>query len=221
MCFEFLKSSISKKQVVAVSGLLLIIFLIGHLAGNLLIYLGPESFNAYAKKLASLRPGLYVVEVGLLAVFLIHIFVTVLVVLENIRAAGISRYAVSNSRGERSWSTKLRVYTGLFLFAFIIWHLLDFTFSDRYGARSIIGHKSLGLYGLVYNSFLNPIHSALYILAMFCLGFHLAHGVQSCMQTFGFNHPKYSPMAKKVSNWFAFAITVGFSSIPVYVLIRG
>lgn len=221
MCLEFFKSSIGKKQIVAITGLLLILFLIGHLAGNLFIFAGPAAFNGYAKKLAGLRPGLLVVEFGLLGVFLIHAFTTLVLVLENIKAAGGSRYAVANSRGQRSWATKLRVYTGLFLLAFVVWHLLDFTFSDHHGPRSLLDGESLGLYGVVYSSFLNPIHSALYIIAMGCLGFHLAHGVQSFMQTFGFNHPKYTPIVHGVSNVFAFLLSAGFSSIPIYVLIRG
>lgn len=221
MCLELLKSSIGKKQIVAVTGLAMILFLVGHLAGNLFIFAGPEAFNGYAKKLAGLRPGLLVVEFGLLAVFLTHAHVTLLLVLENIKASGGSRYAVANTRGQRSWATKLRVYTGLFLLGFVVWHLLDFTFSDHHGPRSLLNGESLGLYGVVYSSFLDPIHSALYIIAMGCLGFHLAHGVQSFMQTFGLSHPKYTPMVQKISNVFAFLIAGGFSSIPIYVLIRG
>lgn len=221
MCFALLKSSIGKKQIVAVSGLLLILFVIGHLCGNLLIYLGPNAFNGYAETLAKLRPVVFFIEMALLAVFLIHVCVTVLLVYDNIHAAGLSRYAVANSRGERSWATHLKVYTGLFIFAFVIWHLFDFTFSDHHGTNSMIAGKALGLYGVVYNAFLNPIHSGLYIIAMFCLGFHLAHGVQSFIQTFGFSHPKYTPIVKKIGYAFGFIIAFGFSSIPVYVLIRG
>ena len=221
MCFALLKSSIGKKQIVAVTGLLLILFVVGHLCGNLLIYLGPDAFNSYAEALARLRPVVFFIEMALLAVFLTHVWVTVLLVHDNMRAAGVPRYAVANARGEESWATRLKVYTGLFIFAFVIWHLMDFTLSDRHGARAIMAGQYMGLYGVVYNSFLNPVHSALYILAMFCLGFHLAHGVQSFVQTFGFNHPKYTPLIEKISNYFGFLIAVGFSSIPVYVLIKG
>jgi succinate dehydrogenase / fumarate reductase cytochrome b subunit len=221
MCLELFKSSIGKKQIVAITGLLLILFLIGHLIGNLLIYGGPDVFNGYAAMLAKARPVVFLIEMALLAVFITHILMTLWLVLENIKAAGVSRYAVKNKRAQRSLATQLRVYTGLFLMAFVIWHLFDFTFSNHEGPRSILLHKSLGLYGVVYNSFLNPIHSLLYIIAMGCLGFHLAHGVQSLMQTFGFNDQKYAPMLHKVSNFFGIAIAVGFSSIPVYVLMRG
>jgi succinate dehydrogenase / fumarate reductase, cytochrome b subunit len=222
MCFSLLKSSIAKKQIVALTGVVLILYLVAHLAGNLLIYLGPATFNHYAETLSGLRPWLYVIEILLLLIFLIHIYVTVLLVLENIRAAGgMTRYKVANSKGERSWATRLRVYSGLFILVFVVWHVFDFTLIDHHGARSMISGKSHGLYGVVYNSFLNPIHSILYIIAMLCVGFHLAHGVQSCVQTFGYNHPKYSPMIKTVGNWVGLLIAVGFSSIPVYVLVNG
>jgi succinate dehydrogenase / fumarate reductase, cytochrome b subunit len=222
MCFSLLKSSIGKKQIVAVTGLMLVLYLVLHLAGNLLIFLGPSLFNLYAKTLAGFRPWLYLIEAALLLVFLTHIYVTVLLVLENIRASsGMVRYHVANSKGERSWATRLRTYSGLFILLFVVWHIFDFTLIDHYGPRSMIGGKSLGLYGVVYNSFLNPIHSILYIIAMLSIGFHLAHGVQSCVQSFGYNHPKYSPMIRHIGNWFGVLIAFGFSSIPVYVLING
>ena len=221
MCLAFLKSSIGKKQIVATTGLLLIIFLIGHLAGNLLIYGGPEVFNGYAKKLASLRPGFYLIDGALFLVFLTHIWFTTLVILENIRSAGLIRYKVIKSRGEYPLATKLRVYTGFFLLLFVVWHVWDFSLSNHDGVRSLIAGKSMGLYGVVYNSFLNPIHSGLYIFAMLCIGYHLAHGVQSFMQTYGISDPEYIAMIHRVSNWFGIIIALGFSSIPVYVLMRG
>ena len=221
MCLELFRSSIGKKQIVAFTGLLLILFVIGHLAGNLLIFGGPDVFNGYTVLLSKARPVVFIIELGLLAVFVTHVFVTTCLVLENIKAVGGARYAVSNTRGQRSWATQLRVYTGLFLLIFVVWHLFDFTWSDHEGQRSILAHMHLGLYGVVYNSFLNPIHSVLYIIAMACLGFHLAHGVQSFLQTFGFNDPQYTPVVYKFSNIFGFVIAVAFSSIPIYVLIRG
>ncbi len=215
---SYYQSSIGRKQIVATTGLLLILFIIAHLAGNLLIFLGPEAFNHYAHKLAGLRPGFYVVEVGLAGVFIIHIYFTALLVLENI-AARSQRYSVYNPKGERSLAAKLMPYTGTFLLAFLIWHLTDFTFADKYGPRSFLPDgKSYELYGLVYNSFADPVHSILYILAMMCLGFHLGHGVESFIQTFGFNHPVCTPKIKKFGYYFALVITLGYSSIPVYVM---
>ena len=209
----YLKSSIGKKQIVAATGLMLILFVLGHLAGNLLIYLGPEAFNNYAKKLASLRPGLYFIEIGLFLVFLTHIYLTALIVLENVRARSI-RYQVYGDSKKRSLATRLMPFTGTYILGFVIWHLLDFTFIDKHGPRAILPDgNDYGLYGVVFNAFADPIHSLFYIIAMMCLGLHLAHGIYSFAQTFGFNQS----LAKKISGSVALFISVAYSSIPVYV----
>lgn len=216
---QYFNSSIGKKQIVAVTGLVLILFVIGHLAGNLFIYGGPGVFNGYSKKMAGLRPALYLVETVLFIIFVVHLYVTALLVWENIQARG-KGYAVYKSVGKRSWATRLMPYTGTVVLAFVIWHLLDFTFVDHGGPRSFMPDGSqLGLYAIVYNSFSNPLHSVLYILAMAAVGFHLAHGIQSFFQTFGFNHPRYTPVIREVSNVLATLITLAYSSIPVYVLL--
>ena len=216
---SYLNSSIGKKQIVAVTGLVLILFVIGHLLGNLWIYTGPEAFNDYAKKLASLRPALTVAEAVLFIIFLIHLYVTALLVLENLRARS-QGYAMVRNKGERSFASRLMSYTGTIILAFVIWHIMDFTFSDHLGPRSMINGKSYGLYGVVYNSFTNPVHSFLYILAVIAVGMHLDHGVQSFCQTFGFNHPKYTPMLLGFSRWFAIVVTIGYSSIPIYIFLN-
>src|SRR5438552_2330954 len=101
---SYLHSSIGRKQIVAVTGLLLIIYVIAHLAGNLFIYIGPNAFNAYAKGLANLRPALNFLEAGLLTTFVVHIYVTALLVLENINAR--QRYAVSRPKGNESITSR-------------------------------------------------------------------------------------------------------------------
>jgi succinate dehydrogenase / fumarate reductase cytochrome b subunit len=209
------KSSIEKKQIVAATGLVLIGFAAGHLAGNLFIYLGPEAFNGYAKKLSGLRPGLYLVEAFLSLLFIIHLWFTSLLAAENSKARPV-RYHMAKDAGDRSLAARLMPLTGTIIILFIIWHLKDFTFSDQHGARSILADgKSYGLYGVVYNSFLDPIHCVLYILAMAALGFHLTHGIQSFVQTFGFDHPRYTPVVRKISRGLGLLISLAYSSIPI------
>ncbi len=211
-------SSISKKQIVAATGLMLNLFVVGHLAGNLFIFGGPEAFNGYAKKLAGLRPGLYIIEFGLAWIFIVHLHTTVLLVLENIKARG-TPYSATKDVGNRSVATKLMPYTGSVIFAFVLWHLLDFTFIDHHGPRSILADgQSYGLFGVVYNSFQDPVHSLLYILAMLAVGLHLSHGIQSFFQTYGFSHPTYTPLIKKFSETVAFVIAAAYISIPVAVM---
>lgn len=215
-CAEFYRSSIGKKQIVAVTGLLLIGYVIVHLAGNLFIYAGPDVFNGYAKKLASYRPYLYIIEVGLALIFLIHIFTTYLLVLENIKARG-PHYKLYRPV-QRSLSTRLMSYSGFIVLVFVICHLLDFTFIDHEGPRSILSDgQSYGLYGVVYNAFFDPLHSGFYIVAMIAVGLHLSHGVESFFQTFGWSDSRLTAI-KGWSNAFAILITFLYSSIPIYVL---
>jgi len=214
----YYQSSIGKKQIVAVTGLLLIGFLLGHLAGNLLIYLGAETFNNYAKKLVNLRPGLYLVEAGLFFIFVVHLYLTALLVLENIRARDVA-YVVKKSTEQRSLATRLMPYSGTIILAFVVWHLLDFTFIDKHGPRSVLADgQDYGLYGIVYNAFTDPVHSILYIIAMFAIGLHLSHGLQSFAQTFGFRNTSNDQCIQKTSNIVAYGIALGYSTIPVYVM---
>ena len=215
MCF----SSITKKQIVALTGLLLVLYVVLHLAGNLLIYGGPMVFNGYAKKMAGFGPMLRMAEYGLLAAFLVHIWFTVLVVWENIQArGGLGRYAVDKPVGNRSLATRLMPWTGTYLLIFVLWHIFDFQFSNHGGPRSLINGQSYGLYGVVVNSFADPVHSLLYIAAMCFLGLHLAHGVESCLQTFGMKNPGYAPAVNRFSRYFAVVMVLGYISIPLYVM---
>ncbi len=214
-----LDRSIAKKQIVAVTGLLLIFFIIAHLAGNLLIFGGPQALNGYTQKLASFGLLKSVAEWGLFFIFGIHVLLTASLVLENIQArGGISRYSIDNSKGPRWWETRLMPYSGTYLLIYLIWHLIDFSWANQHGIRSIIHGVSYGLYGVAVNSFKDPLHSWLYVVAMFFLGLHLAHGFESFIQTFGFNDRRFAPGLKKFSRWFALSMTLAYSSIPLYVL---
>ena len=213
---EYISSSIGKKQIVAVSGLALILFLIFHLSGNLLLYKGPEAFNAYAAFLESLGAVKYIGRVGLITLFLMHMFFTVLVVKENIKARG-KRYDVSKPVGKRSLATRLMPMSGTFILVYLIVHLLDYTLADHHTVASVMNGENLGLYGLVLNSFQTPWRVIFYVLAMGAIGMHLVHAIQSVCQTFGFNHPVYSKHIKRASVFIGVLIAVGFASIPLFI----
>lgn len=212
-------SSITKKQIVAVTGLMLIVFIIGHLVGNLLIYGGPDLFNGYAETLDRLRPLTTIIEFMLAGVFLTHIYFTVLVVQENIKArGGYQRYAVDKAVGNRSIAARLMPVSAFYIFIFLLWHIFDFTLADDEGVRSIIAGKSLGIYGVVVNSFKDPLHSLAYIVAVSFVGLHLAHGMQSVVQTWGIDHSKFSKQLITISRVFGFIVAILFSSLPIYVM---
>jgi succinate dehydrogenase / fumarate reductase cytochrome b subunit len=223
----FLRSSIFRKQVIAVTGIAMVGFLVAHLSGNLLIYAGPEAFNKYSEKVASFGPLLWVMRVGLIACVLLHVVLTLKLVQEN-RAARPQSYAVAEPKGQRSLGALIMQYTGIFILIFLCLHLYDFTFSNKHGPHSVVpglsNGESLGLFGVVWNSFkftdpLGWIRIPVYLIAVTGVGLHLSHAIQSVVQTLGFNHPKYTPIIRKVSIVFGAVIGLGFGMIPVYVML--
>ncbi|NBV41635.1 succinate dehydrogenase [bacterium] len=213
---NYFSSSIGKKQVVAVTGLLLVLFLVMHLSGNLLLFKGPEAFNHYAAFLESLGNIKLAARIGLASLFIIHIAFTAMVVIENRKARGNTGYSVNRSVGNRSISTRLMPYTGTLIFLYLGFHLADYTLADHHTIKSVVNGQDLGLYGLVVNSYRNPIRVAFYVLGMVGIGFHLIHAVQSIFQTFGINHPTYTKFFKRLSLVAGLAIAIGFASIPLY-----
>jgi succinate dehydrogenase / fumarate reductase cytochrome b subunit len=213
-------SSILRKQIVALTGIALIGFVIVHMSGNLLIFFGPEAFNHYSEKLREMGAALWAARAVLLVAFIVHIWLTVSIVLHNRSARG-SRYEVkSHKRDDAGFARKTMIYTGLIVLVFVVLHLMDFTFPLKEGPRTMIpgiDDENLQLYGLVWASFLKPWRAILYILAMILVGLHLSHGLQSLVQTLGFRHEKYTPMIQKASIALGIIIAVGFSMVPIYI----
>lgn len=194
-------------------------FILGHMAGNLLIFLGPNIFNDYADKLASLGELLWIIRTGLVISILMHIYFTAKLTRENSKARR-TRYEVYTPSADNKFARMTMIYSGILLFCFLILHLTDFTLAEKEGAASVLGAQKLRLFGLVWNSFLNPWRDLVYILAVCSVGLHLSHGIQSFIQTIGFNHPRYTPWILKASVILGIIVAVGFSSIPVYVMVR-
>ncbi|MAH81562.1 MAG: hypothetical protein CMP39_07835 [Rickettsiales bacterium] len=215
----YLTSKIGQKQLIAISGIALVLFLIAHVLGNFNMFIGPEAMNDYAYKLKSLGGGslLWIARAGLLTMFFIHFGLVFYLVIGNIKARG-SSYAKPLHKKTRSLFTKFMKLSGVIIFLYIILHLVDYTFTPHTELNSTIDGHYLGLYGHVYNSFLNPVRTVWYILAMVSIAMHLVHGVQSVVQTFGFYHEVYTPIINKITWGVALFIAVGFSSVPIYVL---
>lgn len=210
--FEFLESSIGKKIMVALTGLLLCGFLITHLAGNLFLYVGADSFNRYAQFLES-QALLPLAEGGLLVLFLIHIALTVRARLANMAARPIGYQAVAD-KGARTPGSRTMAIGGSLLLLFVIIHVATIKYM-------VGGAKGETLYAHVTGWFANPLYAGFYVLAMIALGLHLSHGVQSAFQTFGVNHPRYTPLIKKAGLAFAVVVALTFASMPVYFFFAG
>lgn len=220
----WLFSSIGKKTVVALTGVALVLFVIGHLIGNFTIFLGPDYINAYALKLHSLGPLLWVIRAGLLAIVVLHIYFTMLLWVEN-RKARPQKYAVFAPMHTTVFARTMR-FTGLIVLAFIVFHLAHFTahlIDPSYSKlrTELDGHEVMDVYRMVVIGFSNPLVSAFYILSLFLLCFHLSHGVSSLFQTLGVTNKRLRPLCELGARLLAWALFVGYSAIPISILVFG
>jgi succinate dehydrogenase / fumarate reductase cytochrome b subunit len=211
--FKFTGSSIGKKIIMAVTGSFLIIFLIIHLIGNLTLFLGPEAFNSYVSTLDVVKPLIRVVELVLLATFILHIFNGLRLWIEN-KKANPQKYAINVGSDNSTVFSRTMFLTGSIVFIFLVLHLATFFyFYDPEGFAN--QHQ----YFEIVVSFLTiPWYSILYIVAVLLLGFHLNHGFQSAFQSFGWTHKKYTPIVEKLGTLYAIIMAVGFASMPIYFL---
>ena len=205
---QTLGSSIGKKLLMAITGLSFIGFLAAHLAGNLTIYGGKDAFNSYAEHLHSLGPLLTVAELGLLTFALIHVLTGAVLFFQNWRARP-TRYAVDRSSGGRTIGSRTMPYTGFLLLAFVVFHLLNFSFVDK---------TNTTIFELVSKSFQNPAYVMIYVAAMIVVALHVSHGFWSLFQTLGANHPKYMPAITIIGLGLSLIFGIGFGFIPVYIL---
>jgi len=201
------RSSVGKKSIMAASGLLLSLFLLTHLLGNSISFLGREAYNTYAEKLHSLGALVYLFEAVLLVLFLIHILTGIILYLENLQARP-SRYSVNTSEGGRSWGSRTMPYTGIIIFAFIIVHLFNFHFTDR----------SVPIADLVRELLSRPGLAMFYIFSLLAVALHVSHGAWSLFQSIGINHEKYNQLLLKGALVFSILIGGIFILIPVLAL---
>ncbi|MCO4792299.1 MAG: succinate dehydrogenase cytochrome b subunit [Bacteriovoracaceae bacterium] len=216
---QIMTSSIVKKQVMGVTGLLLCGFLITHLAGNCLIYLGPDVFNTYAHTLVT-NPLLYPAEAVLALLFLSHIALAARLTIENNKARPVKYYMKSPTGRGATFASSTMPYTGIITLVFLILHLLNFKFGTIYTTQ-VGGVEMRDIYKTVIEHFKSPLNILWYIFAMLSLGIHVSHGFWSAFQSLGFNHPKYNCTLKCVSKLYALLITVGYSALPIYCYFQG
>lgn len=217
--FKFINSSIGKKFMMAVTGSFLLIFLVIHLIGNITLFFGPSAFNGYVSALDVIKPLIRVIEVVLLAAFVIHIFNGLRLWLENKRAKGVN-YKVSGSSENSTVFSRTMALTGSIIFIFLVTHLG--TFFWRFNIYDPLGFANNHQYYDVVVYFFNIWwYAILYVIAMGFLGYHLNHGFQSAFQTFGWNHKKYFPLIKKIGTVYAIIMAFGFASMPIYFLLGG
>jgi succinate dehydrogenase / fumarate reductase, cytochrome b subunit len=207
---SFYSSTVGKKAVMAVSGCILFLFVVGHLIGNLQIYEGPRKLNQYSAFLHSMPALLWTVRITLLVMVALHIWSSVQLAVRNIsaRPEGYKKKKSTVS----SYASRTMYWSGPIILAFVIYHLLDLT------VGTVNPHFVPGsVYANVIASFQVTPVASFYILAMVLLCLHLYHGVWSMFQSLGIAHPRYTPVLKRCAAAAAILIAAGNISIPVSV----
>lgn len=216
----FHRSSVGRKLIVAVTGVILILFVIGHLLGNLQIFLGPDWINGYAEHLHNLGPLLWIIRAFLLLTVVVHIYYTIRLAIENRQARPIGYRRRESVKA--TLASRTMVMSGLIVLVFIIYHLLHFTFRTTDPRFPTLPNDPLGhydVYSMMVLGFQSPLVSGFYILGMFLLALHLSHGSSSFFQSLGLNNQRLTPRLALAGRIFAWLLFVGYSSIPMAVLL--
>jgi succinate dehydrogenase / fumarate reductase cytochrome b subunit len=215
----YLKTSIGRKVLMAITGLIQFGFVVGHMVGNLQIFIGQDQLNAYAQALKDLPLLTWSVRVIVLASVTIHIWNAVRLYFEN-RASRPIKYVI-NSTVQASLASRTMFWTGLGILLYVLYHLLQFTFivtNPQYAHLTDAAGRH-DVYSMVVLGFQNYIISGVYIVALFLLFYHLTHAIFSMLQTLGLNNPRVQPTLKAIGYVISAVIFIGYVSIPVAVLV--
>jgi len=206
-------TSVGTKILIGITGLALFIYLIIHIAGNLMVFFGPAVFNKYAYTLEG-NPLIPIIEIGLLLIFLVHVYKTVRMFLANQATRPIG-YALKKKAGPPSRKTvasSTMIVSGLWLLAFIIVHVKAF----RYGVEYDWPDGGRDLYRLEMENFSNPLMVGFYVLSMLVVGSHLWHGISSGFQSLGLDKPAWTRFILPAGKVIAAVIAAGFIVIAVW-----
>jgi succinate dehydrogenase cytochrome b subunit len=208
-------SSVGTKLLIGATGLLLFAYLILHLAGNLAVFAGQETFNHYSHLLVT-NPLIAPIELLLLLIFLIHIYKTVTMWTKNqaARPAGYQEKRWAGYKSRKSIGSTTMIWTGLATLVFVVIHVAQI----KYGAWYTIGDPPMrDLYRTEIEVFSNPLWVTVYVVGMILIGFHLRHGIASAFQSIGASHPVYTKRLVVIGTVIAVLIAGGFAIIPIWV----
>jgi succinate dehydrogenase / fumarate reductase cytochrome b subunit len=217
---QVVRSSVGSKYLMALTGLCLVLFVLVHMSGNLLIYGGKDALNSYAHTLAERPALLWVARLGLLTLFLVHLYLGIRTSQENAAARPV--HYVYEQTIQANWSSRHMLLTGWVILAFVIYHLLHFTVGvtdpEHFKTRldPVAGYQDVA--GMVVAGFRQWPVALAYIIAQIFLGLHLWHGASSWLQHLGLNAPRYGKLEQAIGMLIALIVVVGNCSIPLVIL---
>ncbi len=214
----FISSTIGKKYLMGLTGLVWAGFVFGHMAGNMTIFISPDLYNQYGHAITSNKILLYGTEVALVLSLIVHVILAVNLTRLNTKAKG--NIAISKATGPKRTplASQTMIIQGTLLLAFIILHLITFKYGEYY-ETTVNGVKMRDLAKLMTEIFSQPLALAWYVVSLLLLFAHLKHGFGSVFQSLGLLHPSYQTKIKTASWGYAVVVTVGFISQPLYVFL--
>jgi succinate dehydrogenase / fumarate reductase cytochrome b subunit len=213
-------SSVGTKILIGCTGILLVFYLLIHIGGNLVVFLGPEAYNKYAFTLES-NPLLILIELVLLSWFVVHIYKTVRMYLGNQSARPVA-YARKKSAGHttrKTFASSTMIFSGLWLFVFLLIHVK--TFRDGWGTQYEWPAGGRDLYRQEMEAFQNPLMVAFYVISMLVVGSHLWHGISSAFQSLGADKPAWTRFILPAGKVIAVLIAGGFITIALWAHFTG
>jgi succinate dehydrogenase / fumarate reductase cytochrome b subunit len=208
---RFYESTIGKKAIMAVTGLVLFGFLIAHMLGNLQIFLGPAVMDHYAETLHSTVEVLWPVRIILAVSVILHIWASIS--LSKVKRDARPVSYVKHTNVTSSWASRSMMLSGPIVALFVVYHLLHLTTGTLHP-----NFEPLHAYENLVAGFAVVPVAIIYIVVMIFIGFHLSHGIWSMFQSIGFSHPRYTPAIKKFAAIFSWILIAGFISVPLAVL---
>lgn len=213
---SFLLSSIGKKYLMGLSGVVWAGFVAGHMAGNSLMFISADLYNAYGHAITS-GMAIYAIEALLILALFTHVAMAILLTIENRKARGNQRYAMNpNGAKGSTLASRTMAIQGSLVLVFIILHIATFKFGTYY-ETTVNGVVMRDLHRLLVEVFHEPGYVVWYLVALVILGFHLSHGVGSIFQSFGVREDKWAKVIKGVSLGYAIVVAGGFLAQPIYV----
>lgn len=214
---SFYRSSVGKKIIMGVTGVILVMFVIAHVTSNLLVFEGrPEGLDNYARFLRSTGKLLWIARAGLLLAAILHVDAAYQLTMRA-RAGRPAGYGKRSPQAS-TWGARSMRWGGVLLLVFIVFHLLHFTFGNAHPSYPAFDHAT------VYSNVITGLQSIWVVLfyeaAMVALGFHLYHGVAAMTMSLGASHPRFTPMWRKLASLIAVLVAVGFMAIPLAVYLH-
>jgi len=221
---DLYSTALGKKYVMAITGIMMIGYIIAHMIGNLKMYLGPEDINHYGEFLRELlvpllprTVTLWLLRIGLLGAAVMHIHAAYGLTVINHQARSV-KYQSARDYQVANFASRTMRWTGIIITLFVLWHLADLT----WGTTNAIGTDGTFVRGDVYNNLVRSFNrvpvAILYIVANIALGIHLFHGVWSLFQSLGWNNPRFNKWRRHLATGIATIVVVGNVSFPVAVL---